>query len=96
MKDGQLPPEEVGQFLISILGIKNADWWFRIYLTGMDRNATPATFELEIILEKVGFLEAGEAMKQKDDLGQFHQGWEMNGGGELPDIFRRIETVDSF
>ncbi len=98
LMNGHMPHEEVGRLLISIVGKKDADWWFKIYLTGLPNN-TEAPFKPRIILEQAGFLDARPAADKDTELGrelgQFNEGWGRYSSGRLPNIFRRIETVDS-
>ncbi|MGJ8643331.1 MAG: KAP family P-loop NTPase fold protein [Luteolibacter sp.] len=95
IKGGVMSHEDVGQFLISIVGKKRAEWWFCIYLTGLDREIV-VTLDRQDVLIKVGFVGKGVNFDQNVYFGQFSQGWGWIEESNLSDIFRRIETVDKF
>lgn len=86
--------EDVGHFLIEKLGLKEAGWWFRVYLTGaIGRYNNNSDINAETVLRKLKFV-AGE-YNAANELGQFSQGWGMGSTG-IKDIHRRIETAESF
>lgn len=91
---GRMSPENMGLFLISVVGKKKADWWFKIYLTGQSQESG-VNVEHEEILRKAGFLSEKDTFDRYQALGQFSQGWGHSDSG-VSDILRRIEAVESF
>ena len=86
--------EDVGHFLIEKLGLKEAGWWFRVYLTGaLGRDGNDSGVDVETILRTLKFVEA--VYNETNELGQFSQGWGMGSFG-IKDIHRKIETAESF
>ena len=96
IKTGKIPHEDVGQFLSSLVGKDVANWWFKIYLTGLNRRVSDTlNLDLDDILRKAGFLNNGETMSEQDSA-QYQYGWGHSRRDKLADIFDRIETVASF
>lgn len=92
--NASLSHEEVGLFLIEKLGMKDADWWFRIYLTGAHgRSKVASEMNAESVLRKLKFVT--QEYNPASELGQFSQGWGMGSTG-IEDIHRRIESAESF
>jgi hypothetical protein len=84
----------VGPFLIEKLGLKDTDWWFRVYLTGTLRNHhNHPNNHAETVLRRLEFITADYNVLNQ--LGEFSQCWGMGSTGNK-DIHRKIETAKSF
>lgn len=86
--------EDVGHFLIEKLGPKEADWWFRVYLTGFSEiYNNDSEINAETVLRNLKLV-VGEYDLAKG-LSEFLHGWGMNSFG-IKEIHRKIETAESF
>jgi hypothetical protein len=87
---------DVGILLTSLVGKDMADWWFKIYLTGLNRRVSDNLgLNLDDILQKAGFLDEGQSMSGSEQS-QFQFGWGHSSHDNLENVFRRIESCDSF
>jgi len=86
--------EEFGQYLISLLGRRDADWWYKIYLTGCSRNEED--LPCEQLLRSLGFLEETDPWDIRK-LGDFLRGWgDYHRRDRFWEVAQRIETMRAF
>jgi hypothetical protein len=95
---GEAHHEDVGKFLIKLLGAKNADWWFCCYLTGTGdsqyQNEWPDLVE-RLFKSSVS---AGNNphTDRLNHFGQFVQGWGCSDSNRWKQIYQKIESANSF
>jgi hypothetical protein len=90
LKNETMPFDDVGKLLISTAGKDNAEWWFSIYLTALGIKLSDNQL-IVTTLTNLGF------SISEDDLRQCAQGWgRFYVNTRLPEIFRRIDTADTF
>lgn len=87
LKRKSIPPEEFGSYLIKLVGVERAEWWFSLYLTGME--APPSGTDLEALYKKLGWAGTNR------EFGQFFQGWGHR-TGRIPEIITKIEELQNF
>ncbi|MSU59071.1 MAG: hypothetical protein EXS35_13040 [Pedosphaera sp.] len=89
---------EVGELLIKLLGKKDADWWFRVYVTGSSRNECPDEASVVKLFKDLGFIENDSSFDRRRELGDFGQGWGHSWADRdrWQQIYQTIETANTF
>lgn len=70
----QFEPEKAHVYLNKLLNKGNADWWFKVFLTGKGLKVD-GQFPLENVLVNVGICKEAEKYYMEQDLRQFNTGW---------------------
>jgi hypothetical protein len=85
-------PQEMGNFFKKYLGLKNAEWWCCIYVTGAGKK----TGNSEEWLKGLNFTPADQSGSR--DLGQFSRGWgwQEREQSSFVNLYNRIESVTTF
>ncbi len=91
----QLKAEEAVEYLNSLVGDKNAEWWFLILLTGgglFKENGETA----EDVMKRVGLLSDDDDLRIRRDLGQWSQGWGHSCSRRISNIHEKIEQISQW
>jgi hypothetical protein len=93
---GEINLEEIGEFLIELLGKEQAKWWFEIYVTGMGRGESGFKVDLAKAFKELGFVSADAEFKPEDALRSFAENWGTFMKSRWQQIHEIIETANSF
>lgn len=66
----EVTPEDVGKFLITLLGRKMAIWWFCIYVTGRENGEDEKGTVFANLFRNLGFIEAEASFDAQKALGR--------------------------
>jgi hypothetical protein len=90
--------KEVGDMLIKLLGKKEANWWFCVYLTGSNREEYRDEASFTTLMKDLEFIHGDGSSDHQRILGDFAQGWGNSWGvhDRWQQIYQNIETANSF
>lgn len=91
----EVSSEEVGRFLINLLGPKTSDWWFRVYVTGNRSGEGDESAAFENMFRNLGLIKAGSVFNTREELGQFASGWGHASIDRWKQIYQHIEAATS-
>jgi len=81
----------------ALLGKKEANWWFWVYLTGSGRDECKDAASIEQLIRELEFVSADYKFDVERELGGYSQGWGNSWGGDRwQQIYQKIETATSF
>jgi hypothetical protein len=93
--NNEMAHQDVGKFLIKLLGQKEADWWFRVYITGTGRQESKDPTDTEKLFKDLEFIDKDSKFEAHMQLGDFARGWG-HYGERFKQIYENIETATTF
>lgn len=90
---------KVGHEFCSFMSAYDAEWWFKVYITGLYRPNSEEELNLEAFLRELRFIKSDQKFEEQSYLGSFYQGWgdwRYGTKSRLMDIYQRIETAAVF
>ena len=93
--NNEMAHRDVGKFLIKLLGQKEADWWFRIYITGTGRQESKDPAEIEKLFKDLEFISKDTKFEAHMQLGDIASGWGHR-SDRFKQIYQNIETATTF
>jgi hypothetical protein len=93
---GEASHEEVGKYLVSLLGPKKSEWWFFVYLSGCGSRLNLDASGLQKLFVSLRYIEADSKVDVARRVGEFSDGWGHNWNDRWTEIYEKIETANSF
>lgn len=90
-----LEPKEAVDFLKNLLGDRQVEWWFILFLTGGGLR-TKKGEAAEEIMKRAGLINEGDNLNSRRDLGQWHSGWGNSSIGQFSKIRENIEHISQW
>ncbi|MBC8097498.1 MAG: hypothetical protein H7Y43_16970 [Akkermansiaceae bacterium] len=97
---GDATHNEVGKFLIKLLGKEKSHWWFCLYLTGSGKHegddAASRAANLEKLFRDLEYVKKDEKFDAANALHGNGGGWGHNYSDRWKEIYQKIESATSF